>query len=85
MFGDTMKKIRLLVADDHPTFREGLCHFLESEKDMEVVARPADGEETVRLAKQLLPDVAIIDVAMPKLMVLRLPGRSKRPARPLPS
>jgi len=62
-----MKKISVLVADDHPTFREGLCHFLESEKDMEVVAKPTDGEETVRLAKELLPDVAIIDVAMPKL------------------
>ncbi len=62
-----MNKIKVLVADDHPTFREGLCHFLTEEKDMEVVAKAADGEETVRLAKQLLPDVAIIDVAMPKL------------------
>ena len=60
-------KIRILVADDHPTFREGLCRFLEEEADMEIVARPENGEEAVRLAKELQPDVAIIDVAMPKL------------------
>lgn len=60
-------KIRILVADDHPTFREGLCRFLEEEADMEIVARPENGEEAVRLAKELHPDVAIIDVAMPKL------------------
>ncbi|MBI4267684.1 MAG: response regulator transcription factor [Chloroflexi bacterium] len=62
-----MRKISVLVADDHPTFQEGLCHFLEREKDIEVVARPADGEEAVRLAKELLPDVAILDVVMPRV------------------
>lgn len=62
-----MKRIKVLVADDHPAFREGLCRFLEEDKDLEIVARPEDGEETVRLAKELLPDVAMIDVAMPKL------------------
>jgi len=61
------KKIRVLVADDHPVFREGLCRFLEEEKDLEVIARPADGVETVRLAKELRPDVAIVDVVMPHL------------------
>ena len=60
-------KIRILIADDHPTFREGLCRFLEEEADMEIVARPENGEEAVRLAKALQPDVAIIDVAMPKM------------------
>lgn len=60
-------KIRILVADDHPTFREGLCRFLEEEADMEIVARPEDGEAAVKMAKELHPDVAIIDVAMPKL------------------
>jgi DNA-binding NarL/FixJ family response regulator len=62
-----MEKIRVLIADDHPAFREGLCRLLEDEKDLECVAKPSDGEEAVRLAKELQPDVAIIDVAMPKL------------------
>jgi len=62
-----MEKIKVLVADDHPVFREGLCQLLEHEEDLECVAKPADGEEAVRLAKELLPDVAIIDIAMPKL------------------
>lgn len=62
-----MEKIKLLIADDHPPFREGLSKLLEEEPDMEVVAKPADGDEAVNLAKQLQPDVAILDVAMPKL------------------
>jgi len=62
-----LEKIKLLIADDHPPFREGLSKLLEEEPDMEVVAKPADGDEAVNLAKQLQPDVAILDVAMPKL------------------
>lgn len=62
-----MERTRILIADDHPTFREGLCRLLEDEKDIEIVAQAGDGEETVRLAKELQPDVAVIDVAMPKL------------------
>jgi len=60
-----MEKIRVLVADDHPVFREGVCLFLKNEEDIEVVAKAAEGEEAIRLAKELLPDVAIIDIAMP--------------------
>jgi DNA-binding NarL/FixJ family response regulator len=60
-----MEKIKVLVADNHPIFREGLCRLLEDENDLEAVGRAADGAEAVRLAKDLLPDVAIIDVAMP--------------------
>ncbi len=62
-----MKKIRVLVADDHPTFREGLCHFLDSQEDIEVVGQSADGEEAVKLAREIIPDVAIIDIAMPRV------------------
>lgn len=62
-----MNKIKILVADDHPAFRDGLCRFLEDEEDMDVVARATDGEEAIRLARELEPDVAILDIAMPKL------------------
>lgn len=62
-----MEKIKVLVADAHPVFRDGLCRLLEDEDDLEIVARAADGEEAIRLAKELLPDVAILDVAMPGL------------------
>lgn len=74
---ENMDKIKVLVADDHPTFREGLCHFLEKETDMEVVARATDGDETVRLAGELSPDVAIIDVAMPRLNGIEAAKRIK--------
>ena len=62
-----MEKIKVLIADDHPAYREGLCRFLESQEDLEVVAQATDGKETVSLARKSRPDVAIIDIAMPGL------------------
>ena len=59
-----MQRIRIVVADENPIFREGLCRLLEDENDLEAVGCAADGADAVRLAKELLPDVAIIDVAM---------------------
>jgi DNA-binding NarL/FixJ family response regulator len=47
-----MEKIKVLVADDHPAFREGLCRLLKDETDLEVVAMPEDGEEAVESAKK---------------------------------
>lgn len=57
--------IRILVADDHPLFREGVVHSLASERDIAVVGQATTGEEALRLAQDLLPDVVLLDVAMP--------------------
>lgn len=61
------KKIRVLVADDHPAFREGLARLLADEADLECVATAGDGEEAVRLAAEHSPDVVAMDIAMPKM------------------
>jgi len=60
-------KIKILIADDHAVVREGTRQILEQESDLDVVAEAADGEEAVRLAGSSKPDVAIIDIAMPKV------------------
>jgi NarL family two-component system response regulator LiaR len=62
-----LDKIKILIADDHAVVREGTRQILEQEPDMTVVAEASDGEEAVRLAGSFRPDVAIIDIAMPKL------------------
>jgi len=59
--------IRILLADDHVLVREGTRDLLEREPDMEVVAEAGDGEEAVNLTVAHQPDVALVDIAMPKL------------------
>jgi len=62
-----MKAIRILLADDHTVVRKGLRLLIESHPEFTVVADAADGREAVRLADELKPDVAVLDVAMPVL------------------
>lgn len=57
---------RVVVADDHPLFREGVVHSLSLEPDFEIVGEAADGEEAVRLVKDLLPDLVVMDLGMPE-------------------
>jgi DNA-binding NarL/FixJ family response regulator len=65
--GLVMGNIRVLIGDDHATFREGLCRLLSDEKGFEVVSQAENGEEVVVLSKELKPDVALLDINMPKL------------------
>lgn len=60
-----MPPIRVLIADDHALLREGLRRILELEPDLEVVGEASDGEEALQKAKELLPNVILMDIHMP--------------------
>jgi len=60
-----MPKITVFLAEDHAVVREGLAELIRRESDMEVVGEAGDGEDTVRLVKQLKPDIVLMDIAMP--------------------
>src|SRR5437868_6098768 len=65
--GRFMEKIRVLLADDHTVVRQGLRALLAAEGDIEVVGEAENGRQAIQLVKKLLPDVAVIDIAMPVL------------------
>lgn len=62
-----MRKIRVLVAEDHTIVRKGLCALLAAEASIEIVGEAEDGREAIRLAEDCLPDVVLMDLAMPGL------------------
>jgi two-component system response regulator NreC len=60
-----MARIRILLADDHAVLRTGLRMLISSQRDLEVVGEASDGDEAVRKAAALRPDVALVDISMP--------------------
>ena len=63
----TPSKIRIVVADDHPIFRDGLCRLLALEEDFEVVAQAQDGRQVLDVLQQHEPDILLLDLKMPGL------------------
>jgi len=59
--------MRIVIADDHRMFRQGIKTLLESREDMQVIAEAADGREAVELVQQHMPDIVIMDISMPGL------------------
>ncbi len=73
-----MGKIRVLVVDDHTIVREGVHILLEAQSDIEVVGEAADGQEALVRARELQPEIALVDIAMPGLNGLELTRALKR-------
>lgn len=67
-----MKKIGVMIVDDHPLFRQGLRRVLEAEKDIEVITEIDDGQEALRVARELRPDVVLMDINLPSMNGLQV-------------
>ena len=80
-----MKKIRILLADDHTLIRGGLRLIIEQHVDLSVVGEAEDGRQAVALAASLKPDVAVLDIGMPNLNGIEAANRSQRAIQALPS
>jgi DNA-binding NarL/FixJ family response regulator len=67
-----MQKITVMIVDDHPVFRQGLRRVLESEDDLDVVAEVEEGLEALRLAKEIVPNVMLLDINLPNMNGLQV-------------
>jgi two-component system response regulator NreC len=65
--GSDLKPIRVLVVDDHTLVRQGIRVLLQAEPDLQVVGEGSDGREAVRLARELQPDIVVMDLTMPEM------------------
>jgi DNA-binding NarL/FixJ family response regulator len=73
-----VEKIKIIIADDHTIFRQGLRMLLAQEDDMEVVGEAADGIEALELAKKHNPDIILLDIAMPNMDGVQVAGKIKK-------
>ena len=73
-----MNKLRIMLAEDHATVREGLKMIIGAQADMEVVGEAADGRAAIERAKELLPDIIVMDVSMPELNGLKATVKLKQ-------
>jgi DNA-binding NarL/FixJ family response regulator len=60
-------RVRVVIADDHPTFREGLTRLIETKTDLQVVGTAADGDDALKMVAELEPDLLLLDLAMPRM------------------
>jgi len=72
------KKIRVLIAEDHTVVRQGLSALINRQPDMRVVGESGDGKEAVEKAKELCPDVVLMDIAMKRMNGLEATARIKK-------
>ncbi len=72
------QKITVLIVDDHPLFRQGLREVLNAQPDLVVIGEAADGEEALRVARELLPRVVLVDVNIPTLNGLQVARRLRQ-------
>jgi DNA-binding NarL/FixJ family response regulator len=78
------KKIQIIIADDHPIFRSGLKQIIEDEEDIEIIGEAGDGEKALEIILEKKPEIAILDVDMPKktgFEVLKELTRMKNPVK----
>jgi DNA-binding NarL/FixJ family response regulator len=78
------KQVRLVIADDHPVFRDGLRRFLEAKTDHKVIGEASDGAEAVKVVRQLKPDILLLDPRMPRYDGMYALRELSSPANPTP-
>lgn len=72
-----LRKINILIVDDHPIMRDGIRRRLELEKDIDVIGEAASGEDAIRMVRELIPNVVLLDINLPKLNGLQVTSQLK--------